>query len=260
MAQPQASVHGGAARSPRRPPTAARLFFSLAAIVILVIGFIGFSRFYLHGGAYPDRELTPPIKWLVIVHGVTMSAWLLLLVLQPMLVAARNYKLHMRLGKVGAVLAVSIVIFGFWLAIRSAQVTPANVQLWGLSPKHFMAVSCLTLVVFGAFVALGVVYRRVPHLHRSMMLQGTLFALGAAFDRIDPLKDLYVGTIWGDCFGPYFWSLVLGVLMLGVRSTLARKLDVFFAVGLAVIIAAAAFTMRFAQSSAWDSLASILVK
>ncbi len=260
MSQAQESLHDQANRKPSPTPAAAKLFFPLAAIVIMIIGFIGFSRFYLHGTAYPDREIPPPIKGLVIAHGVVMSAWLMLLLIQPSLILARRRKLHMKLGRVGAGLAALVVIFGLLTAVRSAQVTPPDLVLWGMSPKQFMAVSTTSIVVFAAFVTLGVVFRRTAHVHRSMMILGTLFLLPAAFDRIDPLKNLYLGTFWADIFGPYFMTLILGILLVAVRSVLARKFDAVFAVGTLILIVLAAITMKIGPTSAWDTFASIFVK
>lgn len=244
----------------RAPTPAAKLFFPIAAIVIAIVSVIGFSRFYMHGMAYPGREIAPPIKSLVVAHAVAMSAWLVLLIVQPWLILLRRHKLHMKLGRAGAGIAALVVLLGLWLSVRSAQVTPPEVVLWGMSPKQFMALSSTTMVVFAAFVTLGVVYRRKPHIHRAMMILGTVFMLAAAFDRIDPLKNLYMGTIWADIFGPFFLALVLGVLMAAVRSVLARRLDKVFAGGMLVLIVLAAIAMKIGPTSAWDSFASIVVK
>ncbi|MFO1482065.1 MAG: hypothetical protein U1F71_01760 [Verrucomicrobiaceae bacterium] len=55
-----------------------RLFYSIASIVLLVLTLIGFRMFYLHLQAFPGRPLTPPIRTLLIVHGVSMTIWMLL--------------------------------------------------------------------------------------------------------------------------------------------------------------------------------------
>ena len=31
-------------------------------VLLLALAFAGFSAFYLHGKAYPDREIAPPIR------------------------------------------------------------------------------------------------------------------------------------------------------------------------------------------------------
>jgi hypothetical protein len=42
----------------------------------------------LHGKAYPGRELAPEIRTLLIPHGIGMSAWFLLFLVQPLLIVA----------------------------------------------------------------------------------------------------------------------------------------------------------------------------
>ena len=92
----------------------ARLFYSGAAASLLILAFLGFQQFYLHGKAYPGRELAPPIRTLLILHGIAMSAWMLLFMAQTLLIVAGNRRVHIVLGRVGAVLAACIVLLGFF--------------------------------------------------------------------------------------------------------------------------------------------------
>jgi len=79
------------ANSPNR---AARLFYFGAAVLLLALMFLGFQQFYLHGKAYPNRELAPPIRTLLILHGASMLMWVLLFLVQPLLIVAGNRRVH----------------------------------------------------------------------------------------------------------------------------------------------------------------------
>ena len=79
-------------------PERARLLYLGAAVLLLVLMFLGFQQFYLHGRAYPGRELTPPIRTLLILHGIGMTTWMLLFLVQPLLIVAGNRRVHMMLG------------------------------------------------------------------------------------------------------------------------------------------------------------------
>ncbi|MBI3735980.1 hypothetical protein HY256_05660, partial [Candidatus Sumerlaeota bacterium] len=122
----QTGTVGGSQGKSGAPPQAARFFHTGAAF--LLIGFViwGFHHFYLQGRAYPGRELTPPIRTLLIFHGFAMSGWLLLMLVQPLLIVSGNRRVHMTLGKVGAVLAGLIVILGLRLAVQSTRVSPPD--------------------------------------------------------------------------------------------------------------------------------------
>lgn len=234
------------------------LFFVGAAGVMVVFTFIGFSEFYLHGMAHPNRPIAPPIKALVIGHGVSMSVWLGLLLLQPILIQSHQTKLHMRMGIFGAILAAVSLVLGTLVAVRSAQVAPADNIVWGLEPKPFMAIPFLTILLFGAFVAAGVAFRRKPRIHRSMMVVGTLAATSAAISRIEPLNSLYVGTVIDTIFGPFFWTIVLGALLCAARCMLTKTLDRPFLSALVIMSAALVAIMQFAKTEVWYAIATAL--
>lgn len=96
-----------------------------------MLTFIGFKLFYLQGQAFPGRPLTPPIRTQLITHGVLMTSWMLLSVLQPLLVAAGRKRVHMTNGMFAAGLAVAIVVVGYLTAINVARVNPPDLKLFG---------------------------------------------------------------------------------------------------------------------------------
>lgn len=238
----------------------ARFFYTGAAILLLVLSYLGFQLFYLHGQAYPGRPLTPPIRTVVIAHGVAMSAWVILLVIQPLLIVNRKHAVHMLLGKIGAVLAVCIVILGFRVAVGAASVNPPELKLWGLVPKQFLIVPLTAIVMFAGYVAVGVWNRRRAEVHRPMMLLGTLTASAAALDRIGPLTNLYSHTVFGAIFGPFFAPTVIGAAFLLVKWALTRSFDRSFAVGFAVLAVVGPIVMKLATTQAWDGFASFLLR
>ena len=238
---------------------AAKWFYPATAVLLLAFALVGFGRFFLHGKAYPDRPIHPDIKLVVIAHGVSMTAWLVLLIVQPVLIALRKHKLHMAMGKAGAVLALAILVLGIMTAIGSAKTTPAEALIWGMPPKQFMAVPFISVLAFAGFVALGVVYRKKPDIHRSMMFFATMTAMSAAVSRIDPLNNLYLGTVWERWFGPFFFTFMLGIVLLAIRCALIRRFDRYFAYGLAGMIAVGVFIMNIAPTRAWQAFATMLV-
>lgn len=241
-------------------PNRARLFYTGAAALLLILMLLGFQQFYLHGKAFPNRELTPPIRTLLILHGTAMSAWMLLFLAQPLLIVSGNRRVHMMLGRVGAVLAACIVFLGLRVGIEAARVNPPDMKLWGLVPKQFMAIPIISILIFAVFVIVGVWNRRRPEVHRPMMLLGVLAVVPAAVDRIDAIRSLYSGTVWGTIFGPFFGSLVTGLLFLVVKWLLTRSWDRWYAMGYAGLVVASPLIMRLATTSAWDHFTSFLLR
>jgi hypothetical protein len=242
------------------PKDRARFFYTGAAALLLLLMFLGFQQFYLHGRAYPNRPLTPPIRNLLIAHGLVMSSWLVLLLIQPLLIVNGKYKVHMLLGRVGAVLAACIFALGVRMGIQAARVSPPELRLWNMPYKQFLAVPIIGVTVFAIFVAIGVWYRRRPEIHRPMMLLATLAAIVAALNRIDWITSLYRQTIWGTIFGPFFAVLVIGALLFAVKWALTRSFDRYYALGWAGFVLASAGIMRLATTGVWDNIADFLLQ
>jgi hypothetical protein len=236
----------------------ARFLYTAFALLLLLSTLLGFQQFYFHGKAYPGREIVPQAKLLVIAHGVAMSCWIVLFVVQSLLIVGANRRLHMALGKVGAVLAALMVILGLRVPIEVTRFGP-EFSLWGLTRRQFMAVPMFSISIFAVFVAIGIWYRRRPAIHRPMMFLATLSIVAAAMDRITALPPLYADTVWGPLFGPFFPGLVIGASFLVVKWLLTRSFDWYYAVGYGALVAANAMILVVATSEPWGRFTAYLV-
>ena len=244
-------------RSPARSNPTRYLYTGFAAL-LLVLTFLGFQFFYLQGKAYPGRDIMPPVRTLVVLHGVLMSSWIVLFLIQPALIASGNRRLHMAVGKVGALIAAGMVLVSPAVSIAVVRHGP-EFPLWGLNRRQFMAIPLLIILTFAVFVSIGVWQRRRPAIHRPMMLLATLAILAAATDRIGALTGLYAESFWGRAFGPFFPALVIGAAFLATKTLLTRSLDRWFTVGYAGFAAVAALIMVIATTGGWFRFASFLV-
>jgi hypothetical protein len=241
-------------------PSRVRWFYSAASLSLLVLMFIGFQLFYLQGMAYPGRPLTPPIRTLLIVHGCLMTAWMLLSVAQPLLVGTKRVRWHMRLGILGVVLAAGIVIVGVKVGIEAARFTPPDFLLFGLTPKEFLTVPVLGILMFGLFVLVGVLNRHRPLVHRPTMFLASVSVIAAALGRMGPLNALFAGTLWEQLFGAFFTSVILAAIYLLLKCLLSKSFDRWFAVGFATFTAACAAITLIAKTAAWDRFATFVLQ
>jgi hypothetical protein len=241
-------------------PRPGRLFHTFAAVLLIALVVTGFHRFYFEGRAYPGRELTPPIRNLIILHGVAMTAWMLVFLAQPLLILSGKRQVHARVGSIAAVLAAAIVVLGLKLGVESARFKPPGMVAHGLYPRQFMAIPVLSVLIFAGFVGAGVLYRRRPAVHRIMMLLGTLAAISAAVARIDTLSRLYAGTVWDRIWGPLFMTVVVAVFLLVFKWLLTRSLDRIYALGCVGLALALAAIIHVATTPTWDSVASALLR
>jgi hypothetical protein len=251
------------ARIATRPskPAVERFYYSSAAVLLLVLAVTGFHHFYFQGRAYPGRELTPPIRTLLITHGVAMSAWLLLSVVQPMLVAGGNRRVHMMLGRAAAALAAGLVILGVRVSIVGARIEPRDMRGGGFTPQQFMAFPIFSILMFAVFVTVAVWQRRRPHIHKPMMLLATLAVVDAAIGRIDLLNNLIAGAVSRQIFGDYsFFTVLLGGLLLAVKGVLFKSFDRWFATGVAGLAIVYLLVTQGVKTSAWEHVASFLLR
>ena len=240
-------------------PAADRYFYAIATGILLALVVVGFQLFFFHGKMYPGQPLIPPIKTLLITHGVAMSCWMLLALAQPVLVASGNRRVHMALGKAAAVIAACLVALGLKLGIASTKVAPPDLMYGPLTPKQFMAIPVLTITLFALFVVTGVVMRKRPDIHRPMMFLATLTVVGAAIARMDFLNHLYAGTIWEKLFGVMFFTIVIGGVLVIAKCAVFRKFDRWLAGGYAVLVLWCLMIAQGAPTRAWDTIAGWLL-
>jgi hypothetical protein len=179
-----------------------RLFYTGMALLILITVFAGFSRTYFlktHFGS-------PPLSLLLHLHGLVFTSWVLLFVAQTTLVAARRTDIHRRLGALGAMVAVLIVVMGTATAILRVKGGAAPIP--GVSPLSFLAVPLFDMVVFTVLVGAAFYYRHRADVHKRLMTLATIALLAAPIARLpfsflrvvyDLLtrRHVHPATIWG---------------------------------------------------------------
>ncbi len=104
-------------KSPVVPPGTDRRFFTGLAVAVALSVFAGFAPTYYLKGLYGTRVLSPFLHF----HGMLFTSWILLFVTQTTLVAAKRTDLHRRLGIVGALLAVAMLVVGTAVAVAAAK-------------------------------------------------------------------------------------------------------------------------------------------
>src|SRR5215467_4323329 len=129
-----------------------RIFYLVAACVVLLIVLMGFQQFYLHGKANGGGPITQRIVPLVFLHGILMSTWIIAFVLQSGLIVSGNRKLHMSIGVAGAVLAGLLVIAGLTTAFASVHYNPDGYkEIWGA--RRFLSLMLTNILGFGTLAA-----------------------------------------------------------------------------------------------------------
>jgi hypothetical protein len=157
-----------------------RRFFGyfVSALIITAFMFAGFAKnFYLRAWIG-----TRPITVMVHVHGLVMTAWILLFLTQTLLISKLRTDLHRKLGVAGGILAIIVVALGIYTIANSIlrQHADADLQLFSLL---FVAFDGLSLLLFGGLVLGALRLRNRPPVHKRLMLMALVSLLPPAFGR-----------------------------------------------------------------------------
>lgn len=149
--------------------------FLLAHLFLLCIVLIGFARtFYLR-----SLFLGRPLSLVLLLHGVALTAWYGIVVLQGLLVLSGRRALHAKVAWLAVPIVVAVVASGIQvnmnvaLQIESAS-SPENMFVWG----NFMSLLSFVILVIG-----GVTLRRRFMAHHRLIFFASLAIIGPAFAR-----------------------------------------------------------------------------
>ncbi|HET6632938.1 MAG TPA: hypothetical protein VFG73_09570 [Rhodanobacteraceae bacterium] len=229
------------------PRTRSRLALSIAVLVALLV-VIGFARTFYLRPLYFDTAL--PL--LAIVHGLVMSAWLLLFVAQAWLVQAHRVKLHRRLGLSSVVMVPLVVGLGLAMAVHGMRA--GHIPVPGITPQQFLAIPFCNIIIFGVLATSGLLARRRSEVHRRLMLLAALVLLSPAVARmpVDAIK----------LYGPPLIFGVTGLLVLAVvvRDTVVhRRLHPAFGWGGALAVFGMPMALVLSQTPGWTAFADLLM-
>lgn len=155
-----------------------RLFYTGMTVAFVITVFYGFARTYYLRPYFVTPSLTP----LLHLHGIVFTSWLVLLLVQTTLVAAKRTDIHRRLGIIGGVIATLMVVIGSGTAIIRAKIT--EVPPGTSSPLSFLAIPLGDMLVFAILVGAGFYFRRRADVHKRLMLLATISILPAATARL----------------------------------------------------------------------------
>ena len=163
---------------------AERRFYAAMAWTMLGVVFLGFARSYYLRPLFPELHAsTPPERFFYAVHGVLFTLWIVLLAVQPTLIAVRRLDLHRLLGWIGTGLAVAMIVAGVEGA-RMAARRPRGFFGIPVPAAQFMVVPLTDMLLFGTLVGLAVYWRKNPQAHKRLMLLASFNLVTAAIARV----------------------------------------------------------------------------
>lgn len=203
-------------------------FYIGMALLGLAVVLLGFSRTYLAPMARGDFQ-APAI---VHIHGALALGWVLLFVLQPSLVRAGRYRIHIWSGCLGLGLAIATAFTSIPVALFAVERDLALLGEAGAVSSLLGVLTSMTLFVMLVLAGAWAAYQQRGEVHKRLMLMATIVVLWPAWFRLRhwmpdlPDPQLWLGVVAAD-------SLIF-VAMVRDRIILGRVHPVWLYVGLPI--------------------------
>jgi hypothetical protein len=224
-----------------------KYFYFFMSLLITAVVIYGFS----HTIDHLLIHATPPRPWILWVHGIVFSGWLVFFIFQSALVRSGNVKLHRLTGWFGAGLGVLIPVLGIWTAIVMARFRIVYFHQTGVKP--FFAISALDMTSFTILLWLAIYWRKRPEYHRRLVLIATCALTNAAFARFPMMPQ------------PHAWSYtgVDALILLGAARDLIvnRKIHAVYRYALPALIACQilAVQLAFHHPASWLKITNAII-
>jgi hypothetical protein len=229
------------------PRLADRRLFLIAAIGFPLLVLIGYSRTYYFSAFF---DVKPLATWLVHLHALVMTTWVLYFTTQSVLIRTKNVKLHMTMGMAGIALAAIVVVVGMATAYDAHLVRKTAPP--GFDPFEFFLVPTLDMINFVILFGGAIYYRKKPVEHKGLMLLTVLNFLPAALSRMTFIPPQF-NLLWG--FGV---PDILALAALGWSTWKHRRFSVPIALGVLLVIASLPIKIMFSGTQTWHTIAAWL--
>ena len=241
------TLHRRGTWNPRDDRTASAVWLGILWVGVLAGFGVDFPRYL--------RE-NPPAPFIIHVHAVVFTVWLLLLTAQVLLVVRNRVAWHRNLGWFMTGWAGLMAILGPVAAVVRQIVNAGP----GTFDPPFLSVNIVDIVGFLALLAWGIALRKNPAAHRRMMLLSAICVAG------DPGFSRFTGWIWPDnpasIFVWFLWCFYGNVLLIGLmavwdwwRGRLVRS----FVIGASSLVAAEVVATLLYWWPPWKALTTAWV-
>lgn len=184
MQQAAVTSHPTAAPGTRR--TRSQVFFPAFAAVLMLCVVAGFGRTFFFRAWFD----TPPLSSSQAMHGVVVTAWFAVFLVQTLLVRQDRIAVHRRLGVLGVAIGVATLVTATLAVLGTVDAFRArgddvealrgfvSMVVWG---------NLGALAAYATFVVRGIALRRRADVHARMMLLASIAIVSPALIRIATL-------------------------------------------------------------------------
>jgi hypothetical protein len=228
-----------------------RRFYLGAGLAALALVFWGFAPTYYLKLIFGSPQLSARLH----IHGAVMSSWIILFFVQAYLVSAHRIGLHRRLGVMGILVAILVVILGTTTTFNAAAREVGRHSAEASARVTVLGLETTQMALFAGCVAAGIAMRRRPDYHKRYMLLATACLMPSAFSRI----PLNLSFMMSDNVSILVLFNLFVIVCVAIDSLRNRRLHPAFAWGGAMLIAGLTLAFWGATSAPWQRFGAWLV-
>ncbi len=196
------------------PPRHRNRFFVWIGVAMMTVVALGFGKSFYLRPAFNSG----PLPVYLVVHGIVMTLWYILFLVQALLVNARRTNMHRKLGVIGVLLAAGVAVTGAMVHLNRIPRLQALELIDSPETMQFVAAESIAglsfLVPFTVLVVLAVAMRRNREAHKRLMFWTFVWTIGPALTGnrplgafLDPLVAPYLPFFPADLF--WFAALLI---------------------------------------------------
>lgn len=141
-------------------------------LLLIPLAFLGFYKTYFV--QFPNFEET--ITTFIHIHAFIASIWILLLIVQPLLIANRKNKLHRKIGKLSYIVFLMLIL----------SFVPQMLRIIHSDAPQFLFFPLADSVLLILFYSLAMYHRRNVTKHMRYIIGTATVFLGPTIGRIGP--------------------------------------------------------------------------
>lgn len=151
-------------------------FLILFFLAVTLISFAGFYTTYL--SKFPRFS---EFQNLIHIHFLAFSCWLILIILQPILIRKKKFKLHRTLGKFTYFLAPILVIT---IILLSKEQFLRLIKVDEISAQMTLFIALLDILSFSTFYLIAMIKAKNTRWHAAFIIGATLIILNPGMSRL----------------------------------------------------------------------------
>lgn len=212
--------------APRRASRRRSPIYVMLGLMMLILAIGGFWPQYFRAAVGGTPAATTRF-WLIHLHAAIFVAWLLAYLFQATLVLTGRTKIHLRTGPWFAAFGFAAAILGLFTAGKLAVRLGERVGDFEEAAK-FVFFPIIDMVYLAGFLAVAVIFRKRPEIHKRAMFLATFSIAVVGLGRLVAQAEIDSAWIWQ--------PLILAPLLIaiGYDITVCRKLYLVMIVGLLV--------------------------